>query len=281
MNAPRGRSVADADRDVRLYLIRVAGKLGDVLGEDLTGLYVHGSLATGAYHRERSSIDLIAIVARKLTQAEREAVARALLGLSDSRPTWGDIEVAVLQERYARNFAHPLPYEVRYGSSVHEAIRLGRVDYSRDECSIDLAARFLESRERGLTLVGPPAASLFGPVPWYAYVNALEADFNRARRSAREMPVRALLDACRVLHGTTTTNAMNVLNKDEAGVWALETVPSQYRGAINDALRIYRGAKSPDDVVFAQSDIAAFHEYVRERAQPAFTRACDGGDDEE
>jgi streptomycin 3"-adenylyltransferase len=280
MNPPRAQSVADADRDLRQYLIRIAGTLGELLGETLVGLYVHGSLATGAYHRERSDIDLIAVVNRKLAPHERESAARTLVQLSDARPVRGDIEVSIVQERYARAFEHPMPYEVHYSCAWHERIRHSRVDYAEDRTNVDLAANIVELRERGVTLVGPPPASLFGFVPWDAYVNALEADFEWARPRVEDQPVYAVLNACRVLHGATTPQ-MHALNKDEAAVWAMQTVPRMYHSVINDALQIYRGTKAVDDVVFTEREIVALREYVRERSQSAFARAGDSGDDEE
>jgi streptomycin 3"-adenylyltransferase len=280
VNAPRAQSVADADRDLRQYLIRIAGTLGDLLGEVLAGLYVYGSLATGAYHRERSGLDLLGVVTRKLTPKERESLARTLLRISDARPTRGDIRVSIVEERYARSFEHPLPYEVQYTQASHEAIRRGRVDYSQEHTDVDLAANFVEVRGRGVTLVGPPPESLFGYVPWHAYVNALEAHFNRGRASVVADPANAVLDACRVLRGATST-AMETANKDEAAVWALASIPRMYHSVVNDALQIYRGTKSEDDVVFAERDVIALREYVRERSQGAFARASDTGDDDD
>jgi streptomycin 3"-adenylyltransferase len=274
----RGHGVADADREVRQYLVQVAAWLGDALGDNLAGLYVYGSLATGSFHRERSDIDLIAVAGAKLSADVRERVARALVRLSDARPTLADIEVHVVQERYARRFEHPLPYEVHYSSNVHEAFRLRRFDFTEDRTSVDLAANLVEARERGVTLIGPPAGVMFGPVPWHAYINALEADFGWARSHVRDMPVYAVLSACRILHGTTS-RSMNVLNKDEAAVWAMQTVPRMYHSVINDALQLYRGTKSMEDVVLVERDVIAFREYVRERSQAAFARASDTGEE--
>lgn len=275
----RGRSVADADRDVRQYLIHIAAAMGDVLGDTLAGLYVHGSLATGAFHRERSDIDLIAVATAKLTPAQREAVARTLVRLSDARPVTGDIEVSVIQEKYARTFEHPMPYEVHYSSAWHEKFRRHQFDFTEDRTNVDLAADIVDTRERGVTLYGAPPDTLFGPVPWHAFINALQADFEWTRAHVADMPVYAVLSACRVLHGTTS-RTITALNKDEAAVWALETVPRMYHSIINDALQIYRGNKSIDDVVLVERDIIAFREYVRERSQSAFSRASDTGEEE-
>lgn len=275
----RGKSVGDADRDIRQYLVRIAARLGDVLRDNLAGLYVHGSLATGSFQRERSDIDLIAVTCEKLSPREREAVARVLVGLSDERPMQGDIEVNVIARRYARTFEHPMPYEVHYSRRYHEDIRRGRIDFEEERSNVDLAANVCETRERGVTLFGPPPQQMFGPVPWHAFINALEADFLWARNLLADMPVYAVLSACRVLHGATSRTA-HVLNKDEAAVWALETVPRMYHSIINDALQIYRGTKSMEDVVLVERDIIAFREYVRERSQPAFARASDTGEED-
>ena len=276
----RGQSLSDADRDLRQYLIRIAGTLGDVLGDSLTGLYVHGSLATGSFHRERSDIDLLAVVSRKLEAEERERLARTLVRLSDMRPSLGDIEISVVQERYARNFEHPLPYEVRYSRNAHEDIRHGRVDFSADARAYDLAADVAETRERGVTLVGPPPETMFGLVPWHAYIGALQAEFEEERHNLRTMPVSAVLGACRVLYGSTA-RAMHAMNKDEAAVWALQTVPRMYHSVVNDALQLYRGTKGTEDVIFHERDIIAFREYVRERSRAAFARASDSDEEEE
>ena len=276
MNRSRPQSIADADRDLRQYLIRIAATLGDVLA-DLDGLYLYGSLATGSYRRDRSDLDLLAVTSRALTQAERQQAALSLVALSDARPTPGDLRIDVLSRSAARTFEHPMACEVRYSRERHEEIRRRRVDFAKPQPAPDLAARILEARERGVTLVGAPPDRTFAPVPWHAFIAALESEFRWARALVGSNPSRAMLDACRVLHGTTSLE-MRAVNKDEAAVWALQTVPRIYHSAINDALQIYRGNKSTDDVIFEERDVIAFREYVRERSSRAFARASDAED---
>lgn len=280
MNAPRAQSLADADRDVRQHLIRIAGVLGEELGDALTGLYVHGSLATGAFHRERSTLDLLAVSSRTLSTHERERIARLLVHLSDARPTWGDIDLTLLREDRIRNFEYPLSYELRYTASLRQAIRRRHVDYTREQPAEEIAARVVETRERGVTLVGSAPSTMFGPVPWYAYMKALQAEFVAAREHVESSPVHATLSACRILYAASRPQ-IALANKDEAAVWALNTVPRMYHSVINDSLQLYRGTKASDDVIFMKGEVIAFREYVRERSGPAFRRASDTGEDEE
>lgn len=268
MNAPRGRNVADADRDVRQFLIRIAGMLGELLGDRLIALYVLGSLATGAFHRERSDLNLLGVVNRPLSDEQRERTARLLVKLSEERPIPGDIDVDVVTEHGAKHFTHPVSYEVRHAKA------------NRKHANATLAARILEVRERGVTLVGPSPDRMFAPVPWHAYIGALQTQLEETRALAERDPVTAVLDACRVLFGSTNPN-MHAVSKDEAAVWALRSAPDRYHSTINDALQIYRGTKHFDDVVFAPDEVLAFGEYVRERSQSAFDRAGDNGEEEE
>lgn len=146
----RAQSVGNADRDLQMFLVRIAGTLGELLGDDLVGLYVHGALASGEFRRDQSVIDVVAVVARKLSQAARDNVARTLARLSEASPTPGALDVLVIEERHARAYSHPLPVELRHGPE-------------RDARGI--ASRVADARERGVVLVGPPANRLFGAVP--------------------------------------------------------------------------------------------------------------------
>lgn len=276
----RGQSVADADRDVRQYLIRIAGTLGDLLGDVLSALYVRGSLAMGTYHRDRSDLNLTAVVKRPLTPHERERVARLFVSLSDGRPTRGDVEIEVVDESRIRSGEFPAISEVRYSTDLHEPIRRRKVTYENVSANEPAAVHAVELRDRGVTLIGPPPQAIFPPVPWHAFVSALRAELARAKTIAPKDPAGAILAACRVLHGTTNRGVSGI-SKDDAAVWALNSGAPQYGPAINDALQLYRGTKSSDDVVFDRGEVERFLGYVSELSAPAFERACDDDGDED
>ncbi|HEV2260720.1 MAG TPA: hypothetical protein VGR69_00295 [Candidatus Rubrimentiphilum sp.] len=131
----RTTGVGDADRDVQMFLVRVAGTLGELLGDNLVGLYVRGALARGRFRRERHGFELVAVVARKLPPEARDSVARTLVRLSDARPVRGDLDVTIIEEENAR---------------------------ACDQSDTTLGAQIAEVRECGVTIVGPPAKDLFG-----------------------------------------------------------------------------------------------------------------------
>lgn len=245
---PRGRHVSDADRDVRQYLVRIAGTLGDSLGEDLVALYACGSLASGEFRRERSTIDLIGVLRDGAGAANANAPVQRLAA---SRPISGELNAVFVFERDARTFGAP-----------------------------ESAVRIVDARERGVTLLGPPAQAIFGPVPWHAYVSALRDELARAERLAKTRPHDAVLIACRVLQGTTVA-AMSAPGKAAAAEWALKSVSDEHRPAIAQALKHYRGESAESDAHVDAGAVRALLDYVRTRAQPAFDRACDDDEDGE
>jgi predicted nucleotidyltransferase len=60
------------------YVNDVTTVLEQILGDALLGVYLHGSASTSGFRRERSDIDIIAVVRRSLTKEERELVATSL-----------------------------------------------------------------------------------------------------------------------------------------------------------------------------------------------------------
>ena len=54
-------------REVQSYLDQVVSALTIHVGAELIGVYLHGSLAMGAFHPGRSDIDILAVCAEPFT----------------------------------------------------------------------------------------------------------------------------------------------------------------------------------------------------------------------
>ena len=56
---------------VHRQLEAVVAAARDILGEELVGVYLHGSLAMGGFHPSESDLDLLAVVRQPMTDDER------------------------------------------------------------------------------------------------------------------------------------------------------------------------------------------------------------------
>ncbi|MFQ7003294.1 MAG: hypothetical protein ACLRRT_06195 [Ruthenibacterium lactatiformans] len=163
----RGKKAVRTGRPrVRILLHRIAAACRNTLGDTLAGVYVHGSLAVGCFCWTQSDIDFLVAVRRPLSQAQKEALLRALLALEPDAPSKG-LEMSAVLEAYCRSFIHPAPYELHY-SPMHRARCLRDLPAYCAEmhgADPDLAAHFTVARAVGLTLWGrlPKACSVLCP----------------------------------------------------------------------------------------------------------------------
>ncbi|MFR2591445.1 MAG: aminoglycoside adenylyltransferase domain-containing protein [Ruthenibacterium lactatiformans] len=209
-----GRAHPDDPR-VRILLHRIAAACRNTLGDTLAGVYVHGSLAFGCFCWTQSDIDFLVAVRRPLSQTQKEALLRALLALEPDAPSKG-LEVSAVLEAYCRAFIHPTPYELHY-SPMHRARCLRDLPAYCAEmhgADPDLAAHFTVARAVGLTLWGPPAESMFGPVPRAAYLDSIRQDVGTACSDILRTPASTTLNLCRTL---AFAQEGLVLSKNKAG----------------------------------------------------------------
>lgn len=102
-----GRAHPDDPR-VRILLHRIAAACRNTLGDTLAGVYVHGSLAFGCFCWTQSDIDFLVAVRRPLSQAQKEALLRALLALEPDAPSKG-LEMSAVLEHTAGPLSTPRP----------------------------------------------------------------------------------------------------------------------------------------------------------------------------
>lgn len=234
---------AEVDADIVEWVQSIVVDVSDVLGDELVGVYLHGSLAMGCYYRPKSDLDLLIVCSETPGVLGRERVARVLLAASERRPTSGDVEASMLQIADTRRFAHPMPYEVHFGESLAEEIRQSRLDYTHAHTDADLAAHCMVVRSRGLRLVGDDIDEVFGPVPTEAYVESIREDlcWILDGENLLTSPFYGVLNTCRVLMVLELGSAV-VPSKEEAALWALGWAPSEQRTIIQRCLDCYRSS---------------------------------------
>jgi streptomycin 3"-adenylyltransferase len=259
-----GHGVTPAERDAWLLADNVTAELRMELGEDLVSVVVHGSLAMGCYHAPKADVDLLAVVAQRLTPERRRAVTAALFDVHDRRESGAGIEISVVTADAARSAAHPMPFEVHVGDDMLdlEAVRSGSFDYSGERTDDDLAAHITVARARGVAVFGPPPAEVFSPIPWRHYLDALSTDLDWALERAAVNPVYLVLNACRVLQ-IDALGEGTVMSKAEGGTWGLSALPAQYGPLIEAALNHYGSAEAEGTAKLDSGALRRFVEFVK------------------
>ncbi len=247
----------DSSEATRAQVEDFVRRCHSILGEDLTAVYLHGSLAMNCFNPEISDLDLLVISERSLTAADRERFAQEMLELSGSPHP---VEMSVIAHDDLRQWQHPMPYEFHYSEGQRRLYQnaLGEADFWQpqpDQADYDLAAHFVITRERGVTLVGESARVVLPEVPVDDYVDSILGDFDDAASSIQSAPVYGVLNLCRV-YWFLQKNA--IASKDEAGAWAVSTLPEEYRPVVFQALREYRGGQGRYDA----NELQRFADYI-------------------
>lgn len=235
----------------------IVGKFKDILGENLVGIYLHGSLAMGCY-TNKSDIDIIVLIRKALDTASKKSIIKSIMDLNDL-PRKG-IEMSIVLERYAKEFIYPTPFELHY-SDYHRERYLSDSKYlCHNSTDKDLAAHFTIIIHRGICLYGREIKEAFGSVPGEYYMDSIFYDIENAREDIIGNPVYITLNLCRVLY-YIKENA--ICSKLEAGNWAREVISDKYRGVVEDAVRAYKG--NLDKMEYSKDILVEYAEYMLEK----------------
>lgn len=94
----------------------ISGEYQAILGENLCGIYVHGSLAFGCFNPVNSDIDFIVVVNEPPTLEQKQGLIQTLLRLNPEATEKG-FEMSVVLMRDCLNFSHPTPFELHFSNT--------------------------------------------------------------------------------------------------------------------------------------------------------------------
>lgn len=211
--------------------------LHELLAENLTGVYAHGSIATGGFIFSNSDFDYLVVIRQSITKAQFDQLT-AFYGEEDGAdvPANG-IEVSfVLQKYVGEGFIHPTPFEFHAytadGNLVPENFG------AKDLTDPDLATHFMLTYHHGISLFGPPAKALFREVPAEFFLASIKADCAQSYQDITtktplqedcRVPRYAVLNYCRTL---AYLEGGSLLSKVAGGYWGLKHLPSRFQPLI-------------------------------------------------
>jgi streptomycin 3"-adenylyltransferase len=253
----------DCLESVRSQVEGLLDKLGEILEDNLIGVYLHGSLALGCFNPERSDIDVLVVTRQPMMLETKRHFAEILLKCS-ANPA--PVEISFLTEDSIKPWQYPTPYDFHYGEDWREKIgaELSTGEWKKwnDEIPTDedLAAHITILLHNGIVLHGRPIGEVFAPVPEKDYVDSIAKDFEWGKERLERYPVNFILNAFRVC---AFLEEGRICSKEEAGAWALPAMKDEFKGLAGHALDSYRGNQEEES--FDKDTMDRFAEHMTER----------------
>lgn len=207
------------------------------MGDDLVGVYLHGSAAMGCFNPDKSDLDLILVVDGDISdEAKMEFISNVVM-LNENAPEKG-MELSVVKREYCRPFVYPTPYELHFSPAHIELFRRDPHAYIEKlhGTDRDLAAHFTIINKYGIRLFGEEIVRVFGDVPAEDYIDSILFDVENAREDILENPMYVTLNLCRVL---AYLREGLILSKKAGGQWGISMLSHEYRAVVADACRCY------------------------------------------
>lgn len=229
----------DVNAIVDILLIHVK----EILGDQLIGMYLHGSLTNGGFDAH-SDIDVISVTDGAVSEKTLAALQKMHEMISSSDSRWHDqLEVSYIPQDALRRFDRSNNKHPMIERGAGEKLRI--VPHESDW----VIERYI-ARERGITVTGPDPKTLIDPVSGNdmrnAVANGMPLWLNPILANPSEIHRRGyqsffVLSLCRMLY---TLEHGDVLSKSAAGEWAKSKLEYKWTPLIERALI---GRQNPDE----------------------------------
>lgn len=218
-------------------LDEIVNKSKIIFKENLTGIYLHGSLAMGCFNPNKSDIDLIIVIRNNITDIQKLQFMNHIAELNKTAPGKG-IELSIVKEDYCKNFLYPTPFELHFSNAHLQWFIDNPTDYihKMNGTDKDLAAHFKIIKKYGIVLQGEAINDVFADVPEKDYVDSIWFDIKEAKEDILEEPIYVILNLCRA---AAFLKSGLILSKKQGGEWALQNLSTQYHTLISNAVQSY------------------------------------------
>ena len=212
-----------------------------ILGDNLVGVYLHGSAVMGCFHPKKSDLDFIIVIQHDLNAAVKRQYMDMVVAQNSHdaiiAPAKG-IELSIVKESVCRPFVYPTPFVLHFSAAHLNWYQTNPSDYieKMNGTDKDLAAHFTILYHRGMTLWGKEIPEVFAEVDATYYFDSVWNDIENAEEEITENPMYITLNLCRVL---AYQKEQLILSKLEGGTWGLANLPQKYAPLIADALKDY------------------------------------------
>ncbi len=232
--------MAHIPTQVSALLKNLTAQMPVVLGRNLVGIYVYGSLTQQAFNPKRSDVDCIVVTERELSERQFEKLEVFLARLAESNQWAARLQITILiKSKVLTMNSKACPYQ------------FGLLKRSRSDGNPIIWMNVLKS---GLILYGPPPESFVPAITNEILFQALEREVGylreeiseKAESEWRNVPsyrVYAVLTLCRIMYSFSKGT---IVSKQLAAKWVLKHPPEEFGAIINQALEMDDAKTSVD-----------------------------------
>lgn len=217
--------------------------LQSVLGENLLGVYVYGSLLMGGMQKY-SDIDLFAITSKETTKQEKEKFEKALLKISGIYAVSKElkpIELIIVVKSEVNPWHYPPSFDFLYGDWLRKDFEAGNIEPWLTKESPNLALVITQILLSNKIVFGPNASTLLDPVPYNDFMTASTSEINSLVNDIGWDTRNVLLTLARVW---CTVETDTIRSKESAVNWAINKLPDRYKPILIRAKSILLGVQS-------------------------------------
>lgn len=249
---------------IRQQVTGFVDQIKQLLGSNLVGIYLHGSLSFGCFNPNRSDIDLLVVTKQLMSNQIKRSIADLLLATSN-HPS--PIEISFLTCAQLQPWQHPTPFDFHYSEAWREKTSSELIDgrwqaWQPNNTTvigdIDLAGHITVINARGIVLTGAAVADVFPAVPPADYRDSILNDVESALAEIEKNPVYTVLNTCRTIGWLQDGK---IRSKDTGGIWALHHLPSELQPTVRQALEAYRSPNTNASSEFSAPELQAFAAY--------------------
>lgn len=210
----------------------------EILQDNYVGVYFHGSLRLGSFNPNKSDLDFIIVIKKKIDSKTKEIIWNKMLENVDLFPKKG-FEFSIVLEGNCININHPIPYELHGSGDWIERYKLDKSIIINDEYKVDpdLASHFNVINVPNDDMdFGKPSREVFSIVPKEYVIDSNYQDTLDCVEKIINNPSYCILNLCR-FYALIKDNL--TLSKYDGGKWALENMNSSYNDVIKLAMEDY------------------------------------------
>jgi len=143
-------------QDINEILFYLSNNIKKILGDNLIGLYLFGSLTYGDFNLDSSDIDLVAIVNKQIAHDELNLIKQLHIQIGDHSQKWHDrVECSYTPRSMLENILPPKDPRPYYG---------GGIFYDEATYGHEWIINNYLLREHGISLIGPDFKELSRPI---------------------------------------------------------------------------------------------------------------------